>query len=92
LNDQILEDDLRARGDDLEHAILELAGVNDRGIVPARPGPLEDPAAAGLGQIQVAGEARRFVLAADIADRQRIGACLELEEATGLALLRKLSV
>jgi hypothetical protein len=57
LDNQVLEDDLRAGVDDLKGPILELAGVNDRG----RPGPLDDPAMAGLGQVQVAGEPGRFV-------------------------------
>ena len=74
LDDQVLEDNLRARVHDLKDPVLELAGVNDRGVVPGRAGALDDPAVAGLVQVQVAGEARRLVTVANVLDGQSVRA------------------
>jgi hypothetical protein len=74
LDDQVLEDDLGARVDDLKDPVLELTGVNDRRVVARRAGALDDPAVAGLVQVQVAGEARRLVTVANVLDGQSVRA------------------
>jgi hypothetical protein len=85
LNHQVAEHHLRAGRDDLEDPVQELAGIDDRRIGPARSGPLDDPAVAGPGQVQIAFEPRGFVVAVRVADGQRVGAGQELDGVVGAA-------
>jgi hypothetical protein len=84
-DDQVLENDVCAGFDDLKGPVLELTGVNDR----RGPGPLDDPAMAGTGEIQIPGKPGRFVIAAGVLDGQRIGAGQQLD---GVVLAARIGI